>query len=388
MKKTVPIALCLALFGIIFSFNAFAEEISVRDLAERIGILEEQAKDKASSTGWANRITFSGVIEFEAAYEEFDYEGPAVKDEDTSDFSLSKAELGVDVAIASHVDGHVLLLYEDDEDVTVDEAFILLDGKDDFPLYLKAGKLYVPFGRYESNMISDPLTLELGETRETAVEVGFHHYGVYGSVFVFNGEMDIDEDDDRINNYGANIGYAMERDNFSFDIGAGWINNIYDSNGLTDSLDESYAEAESFGFSASLAEEVPGLAAYAVVTVGPVTVIGEYVAMLEDTKANLADITPGTLAAFGYGDTAKADAFEAWNLEVGYKFEVVGKPMLVGVGYQGVTNGEEGYPESRYLGVVSVEIMDSTTVSLEYRHDEYETNDEGNAVTAMLAIEF
>jgi len=34
---------------------------------------------------------------------------------------------------------------------------------------LTAGQLYVPFGAFETGLISDPLTLEIGETRESTV---------------------------------------------------------------------------------------------------------------------------------------------------------------------------------------------------------------------------
>lgn len=46
---------------------------------------------------------------------------------------------------------------EDDNSVGIDEADITLGGTDDIPVYLKAGRLYVPFGNFETNMISETL---------------------------------------------------------------------------------------------------------------------------------------------------------------------------------------------------------------------------------------
>jgi len=60
---------------------------------------------------------------------------------------------------------------------------ITLGNMEMFPVYLTAGKMYVPFGNFESNMIQDPVTLEIGETRESAGQVGFEHSGFYGSAY-------------------------------------------------------------------------------------------------------------------------------------------------------------------------------------------------------------
>ncbi|MBW1959235.1 MAG: LbtU family siderophore porin, partial [Deltaproteobacteria bacterium] len=142
-------------------------------LPERVRRIEEKMAQKQEGIleKWADKITLSGVIEAEAGYEDYDYDNPATNDEDSSDITLATVELGVDVDITKHVKGHVLFLWEEDdtEPVDVDEGFITLDGADVVPLYLNVGKLYVPFGNFESHFISDPLTLELGETRESAL---------------------------------------------------------------------------------------------------------------------------------------------------------------------------------------------------------------------------
>jgi hypothetical protein len=48
----------------------------------------------------------------------------------------------------------------------------------------------VPFGTFETHLVSDPLTLEIGETNETAVVAGFARGGFGGAVYVFNGDSD------------------------------------------------------------------------------------------------------------------------------------------------------------------------------------------------------
>ncbi|MBW2590686.1 MAG: LbtU family siderophore porin, partial [Deltaproteobacteria bacterium] len=148
---------------------------------------------------WFENITLSGAIEVEAGFEKIDYNDPATKDVDSSDIVVSTVEVGIDAEIVKHVSGHILFLYEeDDTPIEVDEAIISINGEDVVPLYLNAGQMYVPFGNFESHMISDPVTLELGETRESAVVAGFANDCIGISAGVFNGDIDETGEDDKI----------------------------------------------------------------------------------------------------------------------------------------------------------------------------------------------
>jgi len=70
--------------------------------------------------------------------------------------------------------------------------------------------MYV-FGNFETQMISDPLTYNLGDTREKAIQVGFESGGFHGSVYGFNGSTQ-KNDEDTIDHYGANLSFAQEND--------------------------------------------------------------------------------------------------------------------------------------------------------------------------------
>lgn len=357
-----------------FTSPGTAEELSNQELGKRITQLEQQLKgggEGGNSLEWLDRISMSGVIEVEAGFESLNPDDPAAEDEDSSDLSLATVELGIEGEISDHVSGSMLLLYEDGEDIVFDEAFITLKGGDDMPLYLKAGELYVPFGSFESNMISDPLTLEIGETRETALEVGYEMNGFHCSAYLFNGDVDEDGKDNDVDNFGMNAGYTMENDAMNLDFGIGYINNIVDSDGLNDILDSAEDDI-------SLDEYVGGIALHAVLNYGPVTVIGEYVGATDDPRWNNHDL----------GVSAEGDKPSAWNAEVGYTFEMAGKETVVGVAYQGTDNMENELPETRMSGVVAVGILENTTLALEYLHDDYENDDEADVVTAQLAIEF
>ncbi|MEE8300436.1 MAG: LbtU family siderophore porin [Desulfatiglandales bacterium] len=168
---------------------------SVKGLAERLKKMEAEMEEGPPLGAWPDRIELSGLsglIEVEASSEAIDHVDPAVDDERSSDIVLATVELGVDADIAKHVKGHILFLFEEDdtEPIEVDEGIISIDGEDVLPLYLNAGTMYVPFGRFESHFISDPLTLELGETRESAVLGGFANDWVELSLGTFNGDID------------------------------------------------------------------------------------------------------------------------------------------------------------------------------------------------------
>ena len=111
--------------------------IGVKGLADRVRRIEDQIAAKGSIVPWVDRIAFSGLLEVEASYEEMDFDDPAILDVDTGDLVLSTVELGLDVEIAKHVGGHLLFLWEEDDTdpVNIDEGFIILDGKEVWPLY-------------------------------------------------------------------------------------------------------------------------------------------------------------------------------------------------------------------------------------------------------------
>lgn len=390
MKKFIGISVSLVVFTLFCSLPVFAGESEGKGLLERITRLEERVGEGNVIGEWAKKITLGGVIEVEGAWSNSDFADPGAEDEDATDLSVATVELAIDADISKYVSGHILFLYEEGEgeDIVVDEAIITIGGGDMLPLYLTAGRMYVPFGNFESGMISDPLTLELGETRETAVQVGFERAGIYGSVYSFNGDVDEDGEDSHIDNFGANLGYAMERRGLSLDVGVSWINNMVDSDGWSDLVDEQDEAAEGEGYSRTLKDYVPGIGLHAVLSAGSFTLIGEYVAALEEVEWNLSDINPGNPGSLGLADTAEGIKPSSWNVELDYTFEVAGRKTMVGVAYQGTDDFADAQPEERYLGVVSVGILDNTTLSLEYFHDEFENEDEVDQLTTQLAVAF
>ena len=374
MKKLLFITLLLFVSGFVFPGYSFCEmasqDIEDKGLPERIRRIEEKMEQKGMLGKWADKITLNGLIEAEANYENMDYDSPATDDEDSSDITLSTVELGIDVDVIKHVKGHVLYLWEEDdtEPVDVDEGFITLDGEDAVPLYLNVGKLYVPFGNFETHFISDPLTQQLGETRESALSIGYVNEWTDVSVSAFNGDIDETGEDNHIESYVANASFSVPQElisNFGIAGGVSYISNIGDSDNLQDEIVPPDG----------IKDYVGGFNAFLSISfMDKLSLECEYLGALDEFEA-------GELLF----DGGKEFQPETWNFELAY---AATDRLEVAVKYEGGDDLGDFLPEDQYGAAVSYGLFENTSLSLEYLHGEFENDDERDLVTTQLAIEF
>lgn len=336
---------------------------------------ENETQKESRLPAWLEKFSFSGLIETQARYEETKLEDAEESKNQDSRLKLKTVELGVDLDIVSHVSGHVLLKYEQDEDLVVDEGYILLDGEERLPLYLKAGEFYLPFGSYESGLISDPLTLELGESREGALEVGVEAAGFYGRAYLFNA-------DSKAENFGAAVGYGLETGNFSLNVGTGYIHSLMASAGWRDVIDEKMQDDSGADNEISLDNRVGGFNVFVAFELGPITLQGEYVTALNHPKWRVLNLETDL---FTMEEDRKP---AAWHAEAGFGFDLAGKAAMLAVSYQGTQNVEDVFPEKRYAGAFSLDIFNQTTLALEYCHDKFKSGDTVDSLTAQLTITF
>ena len=319
----------------------------------------------------ANKVKFSALVEVEA------FTGKDFAGAKTSDVSLATVELGLEAKITDLVSANVVALYEEgaeDDHLIINVGTITLGNEEKSPFYLTAGKMYMPFGSFESAMVSDPLTLELAETRDTALLAGFAAAGWYGSLYTFNGEVDKTGSNDTMSTFGANLGYKLEEGDWQMDLGAGWLNNLGNSNTLRDHLATTSGTVEGF---------TEALALHGQIQYGGWKVMAEYVAALDS-------FSPGEMDFAGRGAKPKA-----WQLELTHTTEVAEREVTLALGYQRTEEAVAlGLPEHRYLAAIGVGIFDHTTLALEYRHDQdYDlaqggTDESAHQVVAQLAVEF
>ncbi len=325
-------------------------------------------------------VTVSGAVEIELSSVN-DKIGhtldPVNTPENTTDLILATAELAVDAEINNNLSAHVAFLYEEDDAAfdgstfAVDEATMTLKLAANGAL--TAGRMFVPFGSFESNMVSDPLTLELGETSETAFLVSVADRGTTGALYVFKGDARetsatpplTAEDDDEFS-YGANIAYASE----PFTLGVSYISNIAD----TDSLQNPGGILDS---------EVPGMGVNLALNMNNVTFIAEHVAASEDFAVG---DELGEAAPLAVKQTPTAShyelAFSSGRATLALAYQTTEEAQFLGL------------PESVSTVALAFDLLPGSSLGIEYASiDDYGTVDNGtgetnSAYTVQLAAEF
>lgn len=343
-------------------------------LRERLDYLEQRVRSQDETIAERDTelealregpsVGIGAVVEVEAGYAE-SYDGGS-----ESDLVLATAEIGLVAQISEAVSGELTLLYEDNGEspLDVDVAAFTVAGAAGS---LMAGQVYVPFGVYDTHLVSDPLTLEIGETRETALQGNFGSGNVSWSAYLFKGDnrKNFGTSDD-IDNFGFSATFGSEESALSATIG--YINDIGDSDGIQDGLATN-----------DVADHVAGIAVSARYETERLVLIGEYVDAL--------DAFAPTELAFGAAGAEPA----AWNVEIGVPFVLGGRESLFAFGVQGT---EEALalelPKRRLLAALSVPVREGVTFSFEWAHDTYYDEAEGgtgasaDTVTAQLAVEF
>lgn len=308
-----------------------------------------------------------------------------------SDINLSTAKLDFFAEIAPWTSGFLSFAYDDSSNninanrvensrIYLDQGFITIGNLMKSPFYGSIGQMYVPFGRYSSSMISSPLTEFVGKTRTRAVNLGFrtmHDNGVYGEVFGFPSVSHNSKN--RINSYGADLGYHFTQSNWNSRFGMSYISTIADAlgfqnTGLTNPLFQGYDNST---VTENIQRNVPGADAYLSLGYKQFSVLAEYIKGLRRFAAQ--DLTYD-----GHG--AQPSAF---NFEGIYNFFMLDKPFTFDINY-GFTREALAInlPAERFGATLQAAINPSTLVSLEFRHDinygknSTATGDQTNAVTS------
>jgi len=360
------------------------KERQIAELAE----FAEHASAESSEGNWYDSVEISGLVEVEAGTSD-PYEGKS-----ESDVVLATVELGIAAQVHDWVSVEAVILHEEDdtEPWEVDVATVTIADPDS-NWSLMGGQYYLPFGVFETTFISDPLTLELGETRESAIQVGFESGGMNAAFYTFNGNVD-DDEDDRIASYGSALGYAHESEASDIALSVMYISNILDS----DSLQEGGG-----------GNHVHGLAASAVMHFGNFSLFGEYLgAQNDDISTPDWDPMGGAMTMVEgmtvYPGAAVPGEPTSWMLEAAYNLNFAGRDATLAIGYQ---ETDEAYflelPEQRLMAGFSVALFEQVSLDIEWAHDkDYDgdkcvergeenvcgTGKSANTVTVQLATEF
>jgi len=335
----------------------------IENLKQRIEALEAEKKTAKplSISSLAEKITLSGLIELEAAYNK--PEGG----EESSDLTLATVELGLEVQATDYLGGHIVLLWEEGEDMEaydiLDEAVIILTKPQ--PVWgvtpsFTGGKMYLPFGKFNSTMITDPLTLDLGETNQSAGMLTLEGELWTLQAGAFSGETDTSGDHDTIDSWVA----ALETRPFNtLSFGISLISDLAESD-LELVEDE---DAELFYTSS-----VMGASAWLSWQFGQFGFEAEYLTALSKFDRELVGLTDLT-----------GRRPSAWNLELAWmpndRWQVAGR-------YEQADDFQDDV--TRYGGAVSYGLFEHAVLALEYLHGDAKGTDPDHTVTAQLAFEF
>ena len=285
--------------------------------------------------------------------------------EETSDISLATFELGLNAALMPGCQGQASLLWEegDTEPVDLDTGYVVLGGTETMPMILSAGKMYVPFGAFNGYMVSDPLTLELGETRETAIEWSYDSDSFLVRVGVFSGEL---ESASRVKNAVAAFDLSPVD---GLTLGTSFITDIGEGIGYVDGLNDALSDGGTYDRSA-------GFSAHLLLELGSAAVAIEYLGAVDDIIWNDAQGLETAIRP------------EAWNADFSYAFNAAWTGALR---YEGSREFKpEEMPEHQYGGTVAWQFNSFATWSAEYLFGTFkaEEADDRHQATMQMALVF
>jgi len=285
----------------------------------------------------------------------------------SSDIVLATAELGYEHYLGKNTSTNLIFLHEDDssEYVELDQATINIYDLSGFNLSM--GRQYLPFGSFNSALTSDPLTLELGETREAAI--GFSRSFNLATVEAYFFQGDAQPSDNAwLPDFMARVSIADEGD-VSYSIDAYFISEMANSESLTDAL------ANNQG----LSHTVSGAGISALLSINMLTISAECLGAVKKYAAVDFD-----------NNRPMACHFEADTV-----FTLLGKETSVGIGY-GLSKDAIGLelPKTRRSIGATIFLTDRISLAGEWAiNADYSPVEGGNgknshALTAQLAMEF
>lgn len=293
---------------------------------------------------WASefleRLNVTGAIEIESYFH--DRESSNFERDQRSDIEVAAIDLIMSSKFNEQIEGFVYWTYSDGGDsfASPDEAYLVYHSN---YFDLKAGKTYLPFGHFSSDLILDTLVTDLAETNANAVVLSKEWTNLGAHLFVFNGAIDkVDSDKaSHLSDYGASVDIKVH-DHF---ISIGYLSNISSSNGMSSLL-------ENLG---GVVNEVPAGLATFIGKWGRVTFRTEYVHALKEFDA----------AELAQGGSGARPRILSHELALQYDH------IIYALSYQGTADlVNADFPLSRLGLGVSYQLMSASWLRFEFNRDQ------------------
>lgn len=282
-------------------------------------------------------VIFSGVNEFETG---------VLKDGDsltTTRPAISKVELQVNSPESRPFGALLRLKHEVDND-EVDAAYLRYRFGAENGYAVVAGKFYSPFGQFDSSLLTDPMTLTVGESRFDGVKLERDRGGWTSSLFA---SADSGDRADRLaGGVGFNYQHGKEWEGYRFGLAA--MSDLAITNEIREILPGAGASSSA----------VPALAAHATYGDGTNRVIVEAISATEHFAAS-------DLPFAGTG--ARPEAFRA---EVGRQFQFLDKPIVFAASWQQSRQALAlDLPQTRLAAGLGTALSRNASLALEWLHD-------------------
>ena len=237
------------------------------------------------------------------------------------------------------------------------------------PIYFTGGLMYVPFGRYANGMVNTPVTMSMNRILSPTALLGFSlNNGLNGSIYGFSGSQ-TSGSTDLFKQGGANLEFkqVFESTN-NYSVGAGWVSNVADAQGQQNN-GISTTGGQFGGFAVSqpatnasnnnLVHAVNGFDGHGQVTVGNVSLIGEYLGAIDSYSA--ADLQYNGVGASPRSMHAEMDYIlpffaKKYGTTFGVAFGHTWEALALNL------------PQDKCSAFVNTSIWRETTESIEYDH--------------------
>jgi hypothetical protein len=139
---------------------------------------------------WAERLKVGGVLEGQ-----FRWVADGPEAQNASELYIRRLELSLQAALTDELGASVLFNSEylglegADASLQVDEAFLEFSKG---PFYLVLGKRTLPFGLFESHLITDPMVQDGYESKDVGLTAGLRKGPVEASLTIYEGQVQME----------------------------------------------------------------------------------------------------------------------------------------------------------------------------------------------------
>jgi len=247
-----------------------------------------------------------------------------------------------------------------------DEAYATVGDLSRSPLYVRAGRQWLPFGNFDPYAITASLTQLLSQDNQEALLVGAASpVGVSGSFYMFNGNntqtgfATADTTRHNLNGWGARLAYGADMNNVSMHANLDYINDIYSNDyiGMHKGMVNGQVE--------NIFQRLPAWNAHLCFGYMNFDLAGDYVWAAK--KSDARDMVFNSAVLGTVGSEARP---RVWGVKGGYSFDTVGMPSRVGVMYNRSAQAAAlAIPKTRFGGDYRVTIGRATDVTFQVYKD-------------------